>query len=206
MDALQTSSASSIRSSEWDDPDRVSFSTSMHLRCITLRLSITMDASFCIEAVEEAMAHFGKPEVFNTDQGSQFISREFTTLLMGAGIKISMDGKEAWRDNVFVERIWKSVQYEEVYLCAYASVSEARASLGIWPSTTARDLTRVWDGRRPIRPTSTRCNQSRSRHNKGRNPLSDSPETVQINRSRLFTDVVARPRKPRQNRLRCCRS
>jgi putative transposase len=99
-------------------------------KVLAWRLSITMDVSFCIEAVEEALARFGKPEIFNTDQGSQFTSREFTGLLIGAGIKISMDGKGAWRDNVFVERIWKSVKYEEVYLRAYASVSEARASIG----------------------------------------------------------------------------
>ncbi len=98
-------------------------------KVLAWRLSITMDVAFCIEAVEEAMARFGKPEIFNTDQGSQFTSREFTALLIGAGIRISMDGKGAWRDNVFVERIWKSVKYEEVYLRAYASVSDARASI-----------------------------------------------------------------------------
>ena len=99
-------------------------------KVLAWRLSITMDVAFCIEAVEEAMARFGKPDIFNTDQGSQFTSREFTSLLIGAGIRISMDGKGAWRDNVFVERIWKSVKYEEVYLRAYASVSDARASIG----------------------------------------------------------------------------
>lgn len=99
-------------------------------KVLAWRLSITMDVAFCIEAVEEAIARFGKPEIFNTDQGLQFTSREFTALLIGAGIKISMDGKGAWRDNVFVERIWKSVKYEEVYLRAYASVSVARASIG----------------------------------------------------------------------------
>ncbi|MCP1546456.1 putative transposase [Methylorubrum extorquens] len=99
-------------------------------KVLAWRLSITMDTTFCIEAVEDAMARFGKPEIFNTDQGSQFTSREFTGLLIAAGIRISMDGKGAWRDNVFVERLWKSVKYEEVYLRAYASVSEARASIG----------------------------------------------------------------------------
>jgi putative transposase len=110
-------------------------------KVLAWRLSITMDVAFCIEAVEEAMARFGKPEIFNTDQGSQFTSSEFTGLLIGAGIRISMDGKGAWRDNVFVERIWKSVKYEEVYLRAYASVSEARASI-------ARYLA-FYNGRRP---------------------------------------------------------
>jgi len=98
-------------------------------KVLAWRLSITMDAAFCIEAVEEALARFGKPEIFNTDQGSQFTSREFTGMLIAADIRISMDGKGAWRDNVFVERLWKSVKYEEVYLRAYASVSEARASI-----------------------------------------------------------------------------
>ena len=83
-----------------------------------------------MEAVKEAMASYGKPEIFNTDQGSQFTSREFTGLLISNNIKISMDGKRAGRDNVFVERIWKLVKYEEVYLRAYANVPEARASLG----------------------------------------------------------------------------
>uniref|UniRef100_A0A9E8A2W5 IS3 family transposase n=1 Tax=Bosea sp. NBC_00436 TaxID=2969620 RepID=A0A9E8A2W5_9HYPH len=99
-------------------------------KALAWRLSITMDTAFCIEAVEDAMARFGKPEIFNTDQGSQFTSREFTALLIAADIRISMDGNGAWRDNVFVERLWKSVKYEEVYLRAYASVSEARASIG----------------------------------------------------------------------------
>lgn len=99
-------------------------------KVLAWRLSITMDTAFCIEAVEDAMARFGKPEIFNTDQGSQFTSREFTALLIAADVRISMDGKGAWRDNVFVERLWKSVKYEEVHLRAYASVSEARASIG----------------------------------------------------------------------------
>lgn len=110
-------------------------------KVLAWRLSITMDVAFCIEAVEEAMARFGKPEIVNTDQGSQFTSREFTALLIGAGIRISMDGKGAWRDNVFVERIWKSVKYEEVYLRAYASVSDARASIGRYLA--------FYNGRRP---------------------------------------------------------
>lgn len=99
-------------------------------KVLAWRLSITMDVGFCIEAVEEAMTRHGKPEIFNTDQGSQFTSRAFTTMLLGAGIAISMDGKGAWRDNVFVERLWRSLKHEEVYLRAYASVSQARASIG----------------------------------------------------------------------------
>jgi putative transposase len=90
----------------------------------------TLDTAFCIEAVEEALAKYGKHEIFNSDQGSQFTSVAFTDLLKSHDIAISMDGKGAWRDNVFVERLWRTIKYEEVYLRAYASVSEAKASLG----------------------------------------------------------------------------
>jgi len=99
-------------------------------RVLSWRVSITMEVDFCLEAVEEAMARYGKPEIFNTDQGSQFTSQPFTGLLIDNAIAISMDGKGAWRDNVFVERLWRSVKYEEVYLRAYDTVAEARASLG----------------------------------------------------------------------------
>ena len=99
-------------------------------RVLSWRVSITMEADFCIEAVEEALAKHGRPEIFNTDQGSQFTSAAFTGLLQDNAIQISMDGRGAWRDNVFVERLWRSVKYEEVYLRAYDSVAEARASLG----------------------------------------------------------------------------
>jgi putative transposase len=99
-------------------------------RVLSWRVSITMEASFCIETLEDALARHGKPEIVNTDQGSQFTGAAFTGLLSQNGIAISMDGKGAWRDNVFVERLWRSVKYEEVYLKAYNSVSEARASIG----------------------------------------------------------------------------
>jgi putative transposase len=99
-------------------------------RVLAWKLAITLEAEFCIEAVEEAFARYGAPEIFNTDQGSQFTSGAFTGLLLKNGIAISMDGKAAWRDNVFVERLWRSVKYEEVYLHAYGSVAEARAGLG----------------------------------------------------------------------------
>jgi len=99
-------------------------------RVLSHRVSITMEADFCVEALEEAIAKHGAPEIFNTDQGSQFTSADFVGTLIKHDIKISMDGKGAWRDNVFVERLWKSVKYEEVYLRAYDSVGEARASLG----------------------------------------------------------------------------
>jgi putative transposase len=99
-------------------------------RVLSWRVSITMEASFCVETLQEALARHGKPEIFNTDQGSQFICEAFTDVLRRNAIKISMDGKGAWRDNVFVERLWRTVKYEEVYLRAYDSVSDARASIG----------------------------------------------------------------------------
>jgi putative transposase len=99
-------------------------------RVLSWRVSITMEVEFCLEAVEEAIARHGRPEIFNTDQGSQFTSADFTGLLLDNAIAISMDGKGAWRDNVFVDRLWRSVKYEEVYLKAYDSVGEARASIG----------------------------------------------------------------------------
>ena len=99
-------------------------------RVLAWRLSITLTTDFCIEALEEALARFGKPDIFNTDQGSQFTSIGFTFVLRREKIAISMDGRGAWRDNVFVERLWRSVKYEEVYLRAYASVSDARSSIG----------------------------------------------------------------------------
>jgi putative transposase len=99
-------------------------------RVLSWRVSITMEVEFCLEAVEEALARHGKPEIFNTDQGSQFTGQDFTGLLLGNAIAISMDGRGAWRDNVFVERLWRSVKYEEVYLRAYDSVGQARAALG----------------------------------------------------------------------------
>jgi transposase InsO family protein len=99
-------------------------------RVLSWRLSITMEAAFCTETLEDALARYGKPDVFNTDQGSQFTGAAFTGVLARNGIPISMDGKGAWRDNVFVERLWRSVKYEEVYLRAYESVGTARALLG----------------------------------------------------------------------------
>jgi putative transposase len=110
-------------------------------RVLAWRLSITLEVAFCIEAVEEALARYERPEIFNTDQGSQFTSTAFTEVLLKHEIAISMDGKGAWRDNVFVERLWRSIKYEEVYLRAYDSVSEARISIG-------RYLT-FYNGQRP---------------------------------------------------------
>ena len=98
-------------------------------RVLSWRVSITLDTAFCTEAVEDALQHHGKPEIFNTDQGCQFTSEAFTSLLKEHKIAISMDGKGCWRDNVFVERLWKTIKYEEVYLHAYDSISHARQSL-----------------------------------------------------------------------------
>jgi len=101
-------------------------------RVLSWKLSITMDVSFCLEALDEALKKYGKPEIFNTDQGSQFTSIDFTGRLKKEGIAISMDGKGRWCDNVFVERFWRSIKYEEVYLHAYDSVSEARSRIGLY--------------------------------------------------------------------------
>lgn len=99
-------------------------------RVLAWRLSNTLTTDFCIEALEEAITRYGTPEIFNTDQGSQFTSAEFTSILKARNIRISMDGKGCWRDNVFVERLWRTIKYEEVYLKAYDSVSHAKDSLG----------------------------------------------------------------------------
>ena len=98
-------------------------------KVLAWRISNTLTADFCVEAVEDAIARYGKPETFNTDQGSQFTGGDFIGMLKKHGIRISMDGKGCWRDNVFVERLWRSVKYEEVYLHAYQGVSEARAGI-----------------------------------------------------------------------------
>ena len=96
------------------------------------RLSNTLDTSFCLAALEEAVARFGTPEIFNTDQGCQFTSAAFTGALQGAGIRISMDGRGRWMDNVFIERLWRSLKHEDVYLKGYADGREARAGIASW--------------------------------------------------------------------------
>jgi putative transposase len=110
-------------------------------RILAWRLSITLEVDFCIETVNEALRLYGRPEIFNTDQGSQFTSDAFTEVLINNGISISMDGKGAWRDNVFLERFWRTVKYEEVYLKAYDSVAQARSSIGCYLE--------FYNGRRP---------------------------------------------------------
>jgi putative transposase len=99
---------------------------------LTWRLSNTMDVSFCVSALEEALARFGKPEIFNTDQGSQFTSAAFTGALASAGIRISMDGRGRWMDNVFIERLGRSLKHEDVYLQGYADGHEAKAGIARW--------------------------------------------------------------------------
>ena len=101
-------------------------------KLLSWRLSNTMDADFCVEALAEALAKYGRPEIFNTDQGSQFTGEGFTGVLKEAGVKISMDGKGRWLDNVFIERVWRSLKYEEVYLRAYENVAEARDGIAKW--------------------------------------------------------------------------
>jgi putative transposase len=101
-------------------------------RVLSWRLSITMAADFCVEALQEAMVRYGKPEIFNTDQGVQFTSAGFLQELDSRGIRISMDGKGRFLDNIFIERLWRSLKYEEVFLTAYGSVIEARRGIGGW--------------------------------------------------------------------------
>ena len=96
------------------------------------RLSNSMDVSFCVSALGEALAGFGKPDIFNTDQGSQFTSAAFTGALLAAGIKVSMDGRGRWLDNVFIERLWRSLKHEEIYLKGYADGHEAKAGIAAW--------------------------------------------------------------------------
>ena len=99
---------------------------------LSWRLSNTLETSFCCEALEEALNRYDPPEIFNTDQGSQFISTEFTGLLKEAGVRISMDGRGRWMDNIFIERLWRSLKYECVYLNAFETGSEARQGIGHW--------------------------------------------------------------------------
>ena len=101
-------------------------------KVLSWRLSNTLDTEFCVEALREALHHYGTPEIFNTDQGCQFTSEAFTQVLKDAGIRISMDGKGRWVDNVFIERLWRSFKYEEVYLNAYESMPHARQRIRAW--------------------------------------------------------------------------
>jgi len=120
-------------------------------RVLAWKLSNTMDADFCIEALEDAMARHGKPEIFNTDQGNQFTSPRFTEVLTGAGVKVSMDGKGRWMDNVFIERLWRSLKYECIYLHAFETGSETRAGIGKWMTYYNSERPHsALDGRTPL--------------------------------------------------------
>ena len=149
-------------------------------RVLSWRLSITMEAAFCVETLEDALARHGKPEIFNTDQGSQFTGAAFTGVLIKNGIAISMDGKGAWRDNVFVERLWRSIKYEEVYLRGLRQRQRGpRFDRPIpRPSTTAGGPTRALTARHPIKPTSPRCH-SAWQPNPGRGSTYRRGKTVQ---------------------------
>ena len=101
-------------------------------RVLSWRLSNTLDSRFCVEALKEALSNYGPPEIFNTDQGCQFTSEAFTSVLKTAGIKISMDGKGRFRDNIFIERFWRTLKYERIYLKAYETGVELCKDLKIW--------------------------------------------------------------------------
>jgi putative transposase len=101
-------------------------------KVLSFRVSNTMCTDFCIDALEEALLRYGAPEIFNTDQGSQFTDEDFTKLLLDKGVRVSMDGKGRWIDNVFVERLWRSVKYDDIYLHAYETVSQVRRALSIY--------------------------------------------------------------------------
>ena len=103
-------------------------------RVLSWRLSIGMETEFCVEALEEAMARYGQPEIFNTDQGVQFTSADFLEALERGGVRVSMDGKGRFLDNIFIERLWRSLKYEEVFIKAYGTVAEARRGIGAWIS------------------------------------------------------------------------
>ena len=118
-------------------------------KVLSWRLSNTLDTSFCIEALEEAIERYGTPELFNTDQGSQFTSDDFTGILKNHHINISMDGRGRWIDNVFIERLWKSVKYQDVYLKAYGSIGELREGLTTWFERYDRRRHQGLDNRTP---------------------------------------------------------
>ena len=118
-------------------------------KVLSWRVSNTLDTSFCIEALKEAIGRYGTPEIFNTDQGSQFTSDDFTQVLKDHNIKISMDGKGRWIDNVFIERLWKSVKYQDIYLKAYSSITELKEGLRKWFDRYDRRRHQGLDNRTP---------------------------------------------------------
>jgi len=131
-------------------------------KVLTWRLSNTMDADFCVTALEEAIARFGRPEIFNTDQGSQFTSFAFTNTLKDADIRISMDGRGRWMDNVFIERLWRSLKYECVFLNAFETGSEAKSGIGCWIGYYNDDRPHsTFGGRTPDEVYATQANQEK---------------------------------------------
>jgi putative transposase len=131
-------------------------------KVLAWRLSNTMDADFCVAALEEAIARFGKPEIFNTDQGSQFTSFAFTNTLREANIRISIDGRGRWMDNVFIERLWRSLKYECVFLNAFETGSEARTGIGCWIGYYNADRPHsVFGGRTPDEVYATQATQEK---------------------------------------------
>jgi len=140
-------------------------------KVLAWRLSNTMEADFCIAALEEALSRHGRPDIFNTDQGSQFTSPRFTGVLKDAGVRISMDGRGRWMDNVFIERLWRSLKYECVYLHAFETGSELRDGLLRWMAiTTQRGLTRPW-----LDARLTKCIMKSRRHGLGGMPPRPCP-------------------------------
>lgn len=154
-------------------------------RVLAWRVSISLDAEFCIETLEEALARYGKSTIVNSDQSSQFTSTDFTAVLHREKIAISMDGKSRWRDNVFVERLWRSVKYEEVYLNAYASVPEARAGIGRYIGfyNAVRPHSAL-GGRRLTKYIST--SRFSQRHDHQRQSTYQNREPVQINQTTSY--------------------
>ena len=144
-------------------------------KVLAWRLSNTLEASFCVEALHEALERYGPPEIFNSDQGSQFTSVEFTDVLTAAGIRISMDGTGRWMDNVFIERLWRSLKYECVYLAEFATGSQARTGIGWWMD--------FYDGRRPHSSLNDRTPQEAYTHHgadrsPGLRPVSCQPKVA----------------------------
>ena len=148
-------------------------------KVLAWQLSNTMEADFCVAALEEAIARYGKPDIFNTDQGSQFTSFAFTNTLREAGVRISMDGRGRWMDNVFIERLWRSLKYECVFLNAFETGSEARAGIGRWIGYyNANRPHSSFGGRTPTRSMLGRQSRRNWRRNQTQNPSWPCRQTV----------------------------
>jgi putative transposase len=173
-------------------PDQVWVIDWFSRKVLAWRLSITLSADFCVEALEDALACQGRPEILNTDQGSQFTSIAFIKALKDAEIAISMGGKGTWRDDVFVERLWRTVKYEELHLRAYGGVSEARASIGRYLGFyNGTRLHSSLDGQTPDQAYLNQPTPIPAAGNQGAYPRNGSPEAVQTNRAN-FQDVPGR--------------